>query len=213
MFHIALTPEHSPSNALSAQHETLMGAIADLLNSINLAYGPEEWYVSLVLVTISEAIENMQNNKTAKSSWTDMGCEDDAFSIDIFTHEEAKYVRHDGHLWLAPHGAVGFVADPLHEQWLYDQAEIGDWDNVLIPQAVYAAGPKSPISTNQMKDIIANADHMQLMVVRRQYADIHTALVDDGFEVDLQTVMVVVDQMASQDWFFVQLAKDLATAK
>ena len=71
----------------------------------------------------------------------------------------------------------------------------------------------NPISTNQLRDIIANADHMQLMVVRRQYADIHTALVEDGFEIDLQTVMVVVDQLASSDPFFVRLAKDLAGTK
>lgn len=240
MFHVGFTPDYSPSNALSAKSETLIGAIAELLKSLDIVFGPEEWYVQHVLLACYEAVKNMAEDKTAKASWTDMGCEDDAFSIDIFTHEEAKYVRHDGEKWLAPHGAVGFVADPLHEQWLYDQSEIGDWDNVLIPQAVYAAGPgpadavavevgqtgqtvllqtaidaleddaQPAISNEQMKDIIANADHLQMMVIRRQYADIYGALCDDGFNVDIQSVMVVVDQLASSDPFFVRLAKDLA---
>lgn len=258
MFHIALTPDYSPSNALSAHNETLMGAIAKLLADIDLAYGPEEWYVQLVLVTVQEAVKNLEENKTAKASWTDMGCEDDAFSIDIFCEDDARYIRHDGQKWLAPHGAVGFVTDPLHEQWLYDQSEIGDWENVLLPKPYTSESDDQPenhlqtaidaledaiddaknglvdeslarnalaaaydfkqanpqaISTNQLRDVIANADHLELMVVRRQYAEIHTALVDDGFDVDLQTVMVVVDHLASSDPFFVQLAKDLVGTK
>ena len=288
MFHIAFTPDYSPSNALSAQHETLIGAIAELIKSLDIVFGPEEWYVEHVLLACHDAIKNMMEDKTAKASWTDMGCEDDAFSIDIFTHEEAKYVRHDGHKWLAPHGAVGFVTDPLHEQWLYDQAEIGDWENVLIPQAqaVENAGcdkcgvndrnegsnfcshcgslnttmliidadvvqrivdedmagitihakhddtgirldaysgedelvasnrdEQPAIGNEQMKDIIANADHLQLMVVRRQYGEIYASLTnDEGLNVDIQSVMVVVDQLASSDPFFVRLAKDLAVA-
>lgn len=208
MFHIALTPDYSPSNALSAKHETLIGAIAELIKNLDILYGPEEWYVEHVLLACHDAVKNMMEDKPAKGSWTDMGMEDDAFSIDIFTHDEAKYVRHDGHKWLAPHGAVGFVADPLHEQWLYDQAEIGDWENVLLPKPIDI----NPISTAQLKDIIANADHLQLMVVRRQYAEIRDALTSEGYDVDLQIVMVVVDQMASSDPFFVQLAKDLAPA-
>jgi len=113
MFHIAFTPDYSPSNALSAQHETLIGAIAELLKSLDVVFGPEEWYVQHVLLACHDAVKNMMEDKTAKASWTDMGMED----------------------------------------------------------------------------------------------------ASEGFDADLQTVMVVVDQMASQDWFFVQLAKDLATAK
>lgn len=136
MYHVALTPDYAPCTALCSMQETLPEAMAEILKaSRELEWEP--WYLAIVLNAMSEAAQNLADGKTAKASWIEMGCEDDAFSIDIFTHEEARYVRHDGKRLLMPHGAVGFVADPLHEQWIYDEAEIGDWNNVLLPHVAY----------------------------------------------------------------------------
>ena len=132
MYRIAFTPEYSPSNALSAQADTLTEAISLLLKEM-VTLECEHWFLSYVLITTQEAVQALDDGKVAKSSWCEAGCEDDAFSIDICTDSDARYVRHEGKKLLVPHGAVGLVIDPLHEQWLYDQSEIGDWHNVLIP--------------------------------------------------------------------------------
>ncbi len=58
----------------------------------------------------------------------------------------------------------------------------------------------------QLRDIIANSD-MDVLIVNRRYAEIRTTLANIGHEVDIQIVMAIVDQMASQDWYFVRLAQ------
>lgn len=133
MFHIALTPNENPANALSATSETLMGAIADLLNSISLVSGSEEWFVSRVLEATKEAVDNLENDEPAKGVWSDFSSPDDAFSIDIFCADDARYVRLDGNDLLVPHGAVGLVAEQHTTRWLYDESEISQWDNVRLP--------------------------------------------------------------------------------
>lgn len=132
MFHIALTPNENPANALSAQHETLMGAFAKLLHSLDLALGSD--VLGRVLEATKEAIDNMEDEQPSKGTWTDMGCEDDAFSIDIFCSDDARYVRFDDNYLLAPHGAVALgIGRHNHQQWIYDESEVKDWENVLRP--------------------------------------------------------------------------------
>lgn len=134
MFHIAFTPNASPANAMSAKAETLMGAIADLLKSLGSAFGSEEWFVVNVLEALKEAIDNMEDCQPAKGTWTDMGCEDDAFSIDIFCADDAKYVKLDDDYLLAPHGAVALgIGKHNHQEWIYDEADVAEWDSVLRP--------------------------------------------------------------------------------
>lgn len=135
MYHVAITPNTTPTNALSAQSRTLIGALGKLFAALD-TLELDEYCVSAILEALEEAVDNLENDKPAKGTWTDMGCEDDSFSVDIFCEDDARYVLHDGHYWLAPHGAVGLVVDHLHEQWLYDEAEVSDWDNVLRPVAV-----------------------------------------------------------------------------
>ena len=134
MFHIALTPNENPANALSATSETLMGAIADLLNSISLVSGSEEWFVSRVLEATKEAVDNLENDQPAKGAWSDFSSPDDAFSIDIFCSDDARYVRLDGDDLLVPHGAVGLVVEEHTTRWIYDESEISQWNNVRLPQ-------------------------------------------------------------------------------
>lgn len=133
MFFIAFTPNDVPAHALSAKAPTLMGALAELFKSLD-ALQLDEWFVANVLEAASDAVDALDSEHPASGSWYEMSCPEDAFRIDIFCADDAKIVRHDGRQLLAPHGAVGFVADPHHEQWLYDQAEVADWDNVLLPQ-------------------------------------------------------------------------------
>ena len=139
MFHIALTPRTNPANALSARRETLMGAIAQLFVDLDSAYGPEEWFVSNVLEAMKEAVDNLEDgSKPACGSWSDMGMEDDAFSIDIFLHEDARYVKFGDDRLLAPHGAIGLaIGKHNHQEWIYNQSEISDWDEVLLPHVIY----------------------------------------------------------------------------
>lgn len=141
MFYVAFTPNDVPANALSAKAPTLMGAIAELFKSLD-ALEFDEWFVAAILEAAKEAVDNMENCAPAKGAWFEMGAPEDAFSIDIFCADDARFVRHDGAKLLAPHGAVGFVTDHLHEQWLYDESEVADWENVLRPQPASAADPK-----------------------------------------------------------------------
>lgn len=136
MYHVAFTPEYSPSNALSAKADTLTEALSMLLKDFSALDpdGWEHWFLAIVLQSMMEATQNLADGKEGSASWFEMGCDDDAFRIDIFTDEDARYIRHNGEKWLAPHGAVGFVSDKLQELWIYDEAEIGDYDNVLLPE-------------------------------------------------------------------------------
>lgn len=136
MFHIALTPATSPTNAISAKAPTTLGAIANLLNSLDKANADVDvdWIVPRVLEATKEAIDNLENYQPAKGIWTDMGCEDDSFSIDIFCADDAKYVRFDGDYLLAPHGAVALaIGEHNHQEWIYDESDVSQWDNVLRP--------------------------------------------------------------------------------
>lgn len=134
MFHIGFTPSTYPANAMSAKHETLMGAIAQLFADLGLAYGPEEWFVARILEATKEAVDNLEDgSKPACGLWSDMGCEDDAFSINVFVDDsEAIYIKHGDQELLAPHGAVGFVLDKHCERWIYNDHEIAEWDNVML---------------------------------------------------------------------------------
>lgn len=156
MFHIALTPRTNPANALSARRETLMGAIAQLLVDLDSAYGPEEWFVSNVLEAMKEAVDNLEDgSKPACGSWSDMGMEDDSFSIDIFCEDDARYVLCDDHELLAPHGALALINGQLVTEWIYDENELAEWkkDNeehsslavaILIPAKRPQAGEEYP---------------------------------------------------------------------
>lgn len=141
MFHIAFTPNDVPAHALSAKAPTLMGALAELFKSLD-ALQCDEWFVTCILEATKEAVDNLDLGQPAKGAWFEMGAPEDAFSIDIFCADDAKFVRHDGKKLLAPHGAVGFVTDHLHEQWLYDESEVADWENVLRPQPASDEHPK-----------------------------------------------------------------------
>jgi len=134
MYHVALTPNEYPANALSVKSPTLLGALSDLLNTLDQANESGDWIVPHVLEAAKEAIDNLENNEPAKGTWTDMGSEDDAFSIDIFCADDAKYVRFDNDYLLAPHGAVGLAIGELNfQRWIYDEAELPEWDKILRP--------------------------------------------------------------------------------
>ena len=131
MYHVAFTPDATPANALSAKAPTLLGAFAELLKSLTALDITDDSFVAIVFETAKQAIDNLENCQPAKGSWADMGCEDDAFSIDIFYDEDARYIRLDDHDLLVPHGAVGLVNEKFETRWLYDTAEIDEWENVI----------------------------------------------------------------------------------
>ncbi len=134
MYHVAFTPNTAPANALSAKHPTLLGALAELFRSLDSTFEMGDWIMPHVLDAAKEAVDNLENDKPAKGVWTDMGCEDDAFSIDIFCEDNAMYVRYDGDYLLAPHGAVALaIGEHNHQEWIYDESEIADWGKVLRP--------------------------------------------------------------------------------
>lgn len=147
MFHIAFTPMTSPADALSAKAPTLLGAIGELLKSLDCLNDEMcNWYIANILEATKDAVAKMEDCEPAKGTWSDMGCEDDAFSIDIFEVVEpeaaataigsnrypAIYIRLGDQELLAPHGAVGFVLDKHCERWIYDDHEIAEWDNVML---------------------------------------------------------------------------------
>ena len=135
MFHVALTPNEYPANALSVKSPTLLGALSDLFNALDQANESGDWIVPHVLEAAKEAVDNLENNEPAKGVWSDMGCEDDAFSIDIFCEDDARYVKLDDDYLLVPHGAVGLAIGELNlQRWIYDEAELSEWDSVLMPQ-------------------------------------------------------------------------------
>ena len=187
---------------MSASHDNLMGAIGKLLLELD-TLECDNWFVSRVMEACKEAVDKLEDNQDAKGTWSDMGSPDDAFSIDIFCADDAKFVRHNGNRLLAPHGAVGFVADKLQELWIYDETEIGDYDNVMLPKPIDV----NPISTNQLRDIIANHPALDMAIVNHDYARVHSDLTSDGYQVTLDEVTSVVDAMASKDEYFVRLAK------
>ncbi len=63
------------------------------------------------------------------------------------------------------------------------------------------------LNANHLRDTIANTDCMELMVIRRQYAEIHVALFEMGLTATLEQVQAVVDEMATTDQYFVRLAQ------
>lgn len=137
MFHIALTPSYYPVNALSARGKTLLEAIAELYKSLDVLELNEDC-VAHVLEATKEAVDNLNNDETAKGTWTDMGAEDDGFSIDIFLADDARYVKFDDDLLLVPHGAIGLGVNKFNAQeWLYEEPDAGDWDDVLLPHVAY----------------------------------------------------------------------------
>lgn len=134
MYHVAFTPNVAPANALSVKHPTLLGALAELFQSLDSAFEMGDWIMPHVLEAAKEAVDNLENDEPAKGVWTDMGCEDDAFSIDIFCEDNARFVRHNGDYLLAPHGAVALaIGEHNHQEWIYDESELADWDKVLRP--------------------------------------------------------------------------------
>lgn len=138
MYHVALTPNEYPANALSVKSPTLLGALSDLLNALDQANESGDWIAPHVLEAAKEAIDNLENDEPAKGVWSDMGCEDDAFSIDIFCEDDARYVECDELFLLAPHGAVGLAIGELNfQRWIYDESELPEWDEVLLPHVVY----------------------------------------------------------------------------
>lgn len=138
MYHVALTPNEYPANALSVKSPTLLGALSDLLNALDQANESGDWIVPHVLEAAKEAIDNLENNEPAKGVWSDMGSEDDAFSIDIFCADDAQYVKFDDDYLLVPHGAVGLAIGELNfQRWIYDESELPEWDEVLLPHVVY----------------------------------------------------------------------------
>ncbi len=135
MYHVALTPNEYPTIALSVKSPTLLGALSDLLNALDQANESGDWIVPHVLEAAKEAIDNLENNESAKGVWSDVGSEDDAFSIDIFCEDDARYVKFDDDYLLVPHGAVGLAIGELNfQRWIYDESELPEWDNVLLPQ-------------------------------------------------------------------------------
>ena len=140
MYHVAFTPNTTPANALSAKAPTLLGAFAELLKSLTALDITEDSFVAIVFETAKQAIDNLENCQPAKGAWSDMGCEDDAFSIDIFTDDDAQYVTCDDHELLAPHGAIALVNGKLVTAWIYDEAELAEWkkDNEQFPTLAVA---------------------------------------------------------------------------
>jgi len=137
MYVVAFTPNVAPANALSAKHKTLIGAIGELLKTLDVLEC-DEWFVAAVLEAAKEAVDNLENCQDAKGAWSDMGCEDDAFSIDIFCADDARYVKFDDDLLLVPHGAIGLGVNKFNAQeWLYEEPDAGDWDDVLLPHVAY----------------------------------------------------------------------------
>lgn len=140
MFHVALTPAVSPTNAFSAKAPTLIGALGELFKMLDTLEF-ETWIVGRVLEAAKEAVDNLENDEPAKGTWTDMGSEDDAFSIDIFCADDARYVKVGDDELLAPHGAVAYgVGQYNTQEWIYDESEVGDYDWVYRPQPVRAVG-------------------------------------------------------------------------
>ena len=137
MFHVALTPDNYPTNAPSAKAPSLIAALGDLFKALDVLELNEDC-VSHVLEAAKEAVDNLNNGDDAKGTWTDMGADDDAFSIDIFCADDAKYVKFDDDLLLVPHGAIGLGVNKFNAQeWLYEEPVAGDWDDVLLPHVVY----------------------------------------------------------------------------
>lgn len=133
MITIAFTPNENPANALSAQAETLPAAIAALLKDLCGVCEMDDWYLVELLQAIKDAVQARDNNKPATGSWWDMGCDDDAFRVDIFEANEICSVVLDGETLIAPHGAVGLVSEKFTTKWLYSADEIAEWDNVITP--------------------------------------------------------------------------------
>lgn len=133
MYHVALTPNENPDQAISAQAKTLLGALGNLFRSLD-ALELDDFFVERVLDALREAVENLELGKPATGEWSDMDC-DDAFSVDIFTSDDdARFVLHDGKYWLAPHGAVALaIGEHNFQRWIYEESEVAEWDTVLRP--------------------------------------------------------------------------------
>jgi hypothetical protein len=136
MFHIALTPNNYPANALSAKGKTLIAALGELFKTLEVLELNEDC-VSHVLEATKEAVDNLLDDEPAKGTWYEMGSDDDAFSIDIFLADDARYVRVGDDDLLAPHGAVGWGVNPHNdEQWIYSEDDAAGYDWVHRPQPV-----------------------------------------------------------------------------
>ena len=146
MFYVAFTPNDVPAHALSAKAPTLMAALADLFKSLD-ALQCDEWFVAAIMEAAKEAVDALEDGEDAFGSWYEMSCPEDAFRIDIFCADGVRIVQHEGKQLLAPHNAVGLSvpSQPQHSncaQWLYDEAEIADWESVLRPQPLSDEPPK-----------------------------------------------------------------------
>lgn len=146
MFHIALTPSVSPSNAFRASAPTLIGAIGELYRNLAILEF-EDWVAAKILEATKEAVDCLENDEPAKGIWSDMGCEDDAFSIDIFCADDARFVKLNDDLLLVPHGAIGLGIAPLNvQEWIYDEDDLAHWDEVLYPHVAYHPEAEAKLS-------------------------------------------------------------------
>lgn len=135
MYCISFTPQANPANAIHAKAETMIDAMSALLSDLgDLDWNEDGEYLSYILEAAKEAIDNLNEGKPATGSWTDMGCEDDAFRIDIFCADDLKFVRYDDHLYCVPHGAIGLAIGQYHHlEWIYAETDLPEWDEVIMP--------------------------------------------------------------------------------
>lgn len=165
MYHVALTPNEYPANALSVKSPTLLGALSDLLNTLDQVNESGDWIVPHVLEAAKEAVDNLNNDEPAKGTWTDMGSEDDAFSIDIFCEDNAQYVKFDDDYLLVPHGAVGLaIGEHNFQRWIYDESELPEWDEVLLPHVVYQ--PSEDGLDAAVRSVVSGADAKITQLIR-----------------------------------------------
>lgn len=136
MYAISFTPSTNPANALYAKGETMIDAMSALLSDLgDVDFLDEDGeFLSYILDAAKDAIVNLNEGKPATGSWSDMGCEDDAFRIDIFCSDDLKFVRYDDHLYCVPHGAIGLgIGKFNHIEWVYTESELTEWDEVIMP--------------------------------------------------------------------------------